>query len=54
MARLSRLTDPVAVERAMDEFDALGRDEFLRRYGFGEARDCFAVSHASHDCQREN
>ena len=28
---------------ALDEFDALGRDEFLSKYGFGESRSYFLV-----------
>ena len=38
---LSDLTDPAAVNAAMDEFDRLGRDEFLRKYGFGPSRAYF-------------
>ena len=38
---LSDLTDPAAVKAAMDEFDCLGRDEFLRKYGFGPSRAYF-------------
>ena len=38
MPRYSDLTDRSAVHRAIDEFDRLGRDTFLRRYGFGPAR----------------
>lgn len=37
------VTDPQAVERALDEFDQVGRDEFLRRYRFGKARGYFIV-----------
>lgn len=29
------------VQRAINEFDQLGRDAFLSKYGFGEARDWF-------------
>jgi len=35
---LSRLTDPKAVEAALDECDRLGRGPFLRKYGFNPAR----------------
>ena len=38
---LAELTDPTAVNRAMDEFDRLGRDAFLRKYGFGRSRNYF-------------
>jgi hypothetical protein len=37
--RLSKLTSPAAVKKAMDEYDRLGQEEFLKKYGFGEARD---------------
>ncbi|WP_271800548.1 HNH endonuclease [Dietzia maris] len=32
-----------AVTAALDEFDALGRDSFLAKYGFGEAKDYYVV-----------
>ena len=35
---LDELDDPRAVLAAVDEFDQLGRDEFLGRHGFGPAR----------------
>ena len=38
---LSDLTSPAAVEAALDEFDALGREAFLTKYGFGRARRYF-------------
>ena len=38
---LSDLTDPAAVNAAMDEFDRLGREGFLRKYGFGPSRAYF-------------
>jgi hypothetical protein len=38
---LSLLTSPAAVEAALDEFDALGREAFLLKYGFGRARRYF-------------
>ena len=34
---LSDLTDPNAIRKAAAEFDELGREEFLRRYGYGRA-----------------
>ena len=40
---LSQLTDPVAVERAIAEFDELGRDVFLAKYGFGKGRTFFLL-----------
>ena len=37
----SDLTDPTAVEAALDEFDRIGRDAFLAKYGFGRATGHF-------------
>ena len=31
------------VEKAIVEFDELGRDEFLKKYRFGKARDYFLI-----------
>jgi hypothetical protein len=42
--RLSELTDRQAVEDAIAEFDRLGRDGFLYRHGFGEAREYYLVT----------
>ena len=39
MSSLARLQSPSAVQAAMDEFEQLGRETFLERYGFGRARD---------------
>lgn len=36
---LSELSDPKAVQAALEEFDALGRPAFLAKYGFGRARE---------------
>jgi hypothetical protein len=38
---LSDLTSASAVEAAMDEFDEIGREGFLSKYGFGKARRYF-------------
>jgi 5-methylcytosine-specific restriction protein A len=38
---LSDLTSPAAVEAALDEFDTVGREAFLTKYGFGRARRYF-------------
>jgi hypothetical protein len=38
---LKDITDPRAVEQALAEFDSLGRDAFLKQYGFGHARRFF-------------
>lgn len=38
---LGDLTSRQAIDDAMDEFDALGRDTFLSKYGFGQAREYF-------------
>lgn len=40
---LADLTDPGAVREAIAEFDRLGREEFLAKYGFSAARDYFVV-----------
>ena len=40
---LSDLTDPAAVEAALDEFDQLERDSFLDKYGFARARRYFLL-----------
>jgi MoxR-like ATPase len=42
---LADLSSPAAVERAMREFDQIGRDTFLRKYGFGRSRDYELVHH---------
>lgn len=42
--RLSDLTDRQAVEDAIAEFDRTGRDAFLDRHGFGEAREYYLVT----------
>lgn len=38
---LKDITDADAVKQAIAQFDALGRDDFLKRYGFGRARRFF-------------
>ena len=38
---LTDLTEPNAIRLALREFDELGRDEFLRRYGFGPSKEYF-------------
>jgi hypothetical protein len=38
---LSDLSSPSAVHQAISEFDKLGREIFLRTYGFGMAREFF-------------
>lgn len=38
------LSDRAAVEWAMTEFDRLGRAAFLKKYGYGEAREYFLVT----------
>lgn len=40
---LSLLTDPAAVEAAIDEYDALGGENFRRQYGYGKARNLFVI-----------
>jgi MoxR-like ATPase len=38
---IGELTSREAVERALDEFDELGREAFLKRYGYGHAKTWF-------------
>jgi 5-methylcytosine-specific restriction protein A len=42
MARLSELTDRSAVDSAVAEFQRIGRNAFLEKYGFAESRAYFA------------
>ncbi|WP_285361443.1 DUF3883 domain-containing protein [Pseudomonas sp. fls2-241-TYG-175] len=39
MSRIFRLQSPEAVQVAMDEFTEMGREGFLKRYGYGQSRD---------------
>jgi 5-methylcytosine-specific restriction protein A len=41
---LADLTDPAAIEQTLDEHDVLGRDAFLKKYGFGKAREYFLIA----------
>ena len=41
---LSDLTDPDAVRRALREFDEIGRDHFLAKYGFAKSRSYFLIA----------
>jgi hypothetical protein len=43
MPTLATLTDPAAVKAAMAEFDQIGRDAFLDKHRFGQARSYFLV-----------
>ena len=43
MSGLEKLTSREAVLKAIAEFDRVGRNEFLARYGFGKARAYFLV-----------
>ncbi|MDE0547429.1 hypothetical protein [Microbacterium sp. C7(2022)] len=44
MPRYSALTNRSAVAQALAEFDRMGRDAFLHKYGFGPARDYLLVT----------
>lgn len=44
---LAELTDPAAVQQALEEFQTLGRDKFLAKYGFGRSRSYF-LTHDGH------
>jgi 5-methylcytosine-specific restriction enzyme A len=46
--KLTDLTDPAAVDQALQEFDALGTEAFLKKYGFGAARSYFLVRNGKH------
>lgn len=41
--KLTDLSSPDAVLAAISEFDRIGRDEFLSKYGFGRSREYFVV-----------
>ena len=45
---LSDLTRPEAVERALAEFDALGRERFLDKYRFAKAKSYFVLRNGNH------
>jgi hypothetical protein len=50
MKFLSKLTDPAAVRTALSEFDQIGRERFLDRYGFGPAKMYFLkIDHKYYD-----
>lgn len=48
MALAAKLTDRNAVEMALGEFDRIGRDAFLEKYGFGGAKEYFLVTEEGH------
>ena len=37
------IRNPESIRRAVAEFDELGRDAFLKKYGFGRARSYFLI-----------
>ncbi len=45
---VAELSDPEAVRKAIEEYDSVGRDAFLKKYGFGRARSYWLV----HDDKR--
>ena len=45
---LADLTDSTAVVKAIEEFDSLGRQAFLDKYGFGESRGYFLRHEGKH------
>lgn len=50
MVNYADLTDRDAVDATIAEFDRIGRDTFLDRYGFGEAKEYFLVTeHGRYD-----
>lgn len=42
--RIRDLSDQQAIDDSIVEFDQIGRDAFLEKYGFGEAREYFVVT----------
>lgn len=46
--KLTDLTDSNAVELALSEFDSIGRDAFLAKYGFGRAKNYFLQRDGKH------
>lgn len=45
---LADLTDPEAIRQAASEFDAIGRETFLEKYGFGRAYRYYLVIDGKH------
>lgn len=50
MSKISRLLEPFgdkrvvkAVAKTIKEFKKIGRDEFLKKYGFGKAKTCWLI-----------
>ena len=46
MNKISRLLEPIKREhvlKALEEFDKIGRDEFLKKYKFGKAKTCWLM-----------
>ena len=39
------LSDPAAVEEALSEFDRIGREAFLEKYGYGMAHSWVVIKH---------
>lgn len=44
MVSYAALTELSAVDAALAEFDRLGRDAFLHKYGFGPATEYFLIA----------
>mgnify|MGYP001595533781 FL=1 len=45
---LSRLTKKEFVEKAIEEYDEIGRESFLRKYGYGKAKSYYLVYRGKH------
>ena len=46
MSKISELLEPIKaehVEKAIEKFNGMGREEFLKEYGFGKAKTCWLV-----------
>ncbi len=50
--RPSSITSPPAILAAMEEYDALGREAFLTKYGYGETRAFWALQRGVATTQR--
>lgn len=48
MTRIKKLTDRHAVDDALVEFDEIGREAFLDKYGFGKSTEYFLVDDRGH------
>jgi 5-methylcytosine-specific restriction protein A len=45
---LSSLTERKAITKAIDEYDRIGRESFLKKYGFGKAKNYYLLHRGKH------